>query len=100
MVSALVGIKWDCVNYSCAYDALFVGLYHIWQGHGPLWSNRFASITPYTDQLGQGFESYSLKTRTLETVRNQVRATLTAAEPVKFPSGLVFTYLYMLTDAM
>jgi hypothetical protein len=22
IVSALVGIKWDCVNYSCAYDAV------------------------------------------------------------------------------
>ncbi|KAJ7923231.1 hypothetical protein B0H13DRAFT_1483526, partial [Mycena leptocephala] len=44
VVPALVGLKWDCVNYSCAYDALFTGLYHIWHGHGPLWTNRFASI--------------------------------------------------------
>ncbi|KAJ7923979.1 hypothetical protein B0H13DRAFT_1602143, partial [Mycena leptocephala] len=90
----------DCVNYSCAYDALFTGLYHIWHGHGPLWTNRFASITTYTNQLGQGFECYSLKTRTLETVRNQVRSSLAAANPAGFSSGPVFTYIYMLTDAM
>jgi hypothetical protein len=68
IVSAPVGLKWDCVNYSCVYDALFTALYHIWHGHGPLWTTRFDSITAYTGQLGHGFESYSHQTRTLETV--------------------------------
>jgi hypothetical protein len=97
---APVGLKWDQVNYSCAYDALFIGLYHIWHDHGALWSNRFASITDFTKQLGQGFESYSMKTRSLETVRNQVRKSLANANPNGFPNGPVFTYLDILTDTM
>ncbi|KAJ7304792.1 hypothetical protein DFH08DRAFT_620599, partial [Mycena albidolilacea] len=97
---APVGMKWDQENYSCAYNALFVGLYHIWHDHGPLWSNRFASITEYTDQLGKGFEAYSMKTRSLETVRNQVRNSLAIANPTGFPTGSAFTYLYILTDTM
>ncbi|KAJ7318343.1 hypothetical protein DFH08DRAFT_714817 [Mycena albidolilacea] len=97
---APVGLMWDRVNYSCAYDTLFVRLYHIWNGHGPLWTNRFASVTEYTDQLGKGFESYALKTRTSETVRDQVRRSLATANPTGFPNGPEFTFLYMLTDTM
>jgi hypothetical protein len=99
-VPAPIGLKWDCVDYSCAYDPLFTGLYHIWQGHGPLWSERLASVTGYTAQLAKGWESFAEGTRALETVRDQVRASLAHDNPAGFPAGPVFTYLYMLTDAV
>jgi hypothetical protein len=54
----------------------------------------------YAAELSRVFESFSNNTRTLETVRDQVRASLANVNPAGFPVGPVFTYLYMLTDAM
>lgn len=34
-VVTTIGLQWDSVNYSCAYDALFTCMYNIWYDHGP-----------------------------------------------------------------
>jgi hypothetical protein len=95
-----LGLKWDCVNYSCAYDALFTCMYNIWLDHGPKWSDRFKAINVNVETLGTGFEAVAHKTRSLETVRDQLRANLYNALPANFPMGPVYTYLDKLTDAM
>lgn len=39
-----LGIEWDAVDYSCAYDALFGILYNIWLSNPNKWSKEYSFI--------------------------------------------------------
>ncbi|KAF8144565.1 hypothetical protein K438DRAFT_1631698 [Mycena galopus ATCC 62051] len=93
LYSGPVGIIWDSVNHSCAYDAMFTALYDIWQAHGPKWSDRLRGYNVYVASLVQGFESFRAKTEKLESARDRVRLMLHQAWPREFPSGSTVTAL-------
>jgi hypothetical protein len=100
VVPVPLGLKWDCVNYSCAYDALVTCMYNICQDHAPKWSARLKTIGVHVETLGTGFEAVVNKTRSLETVRDQLRTNLSLSNPTTFPMGPVYTYIDKLTDAL
>ncbi|KAK7026337.1 hypothetical protein R3P38DRAFT_2625896 [Favolaschia claudopus] len=95
-----VGLKWDAVDYSCAYDAVFSCLYMIWVDDTVKWSNRFREISYYCRLLAQGFENVSKRTSSLENARDHVRHVLTKNNPTGFPTGWTYTYLSNLTSAL
>ncbi|KAJ6626564.1 hypothetical protein B0H10DRAFT_1754209, partial [Mycena sp. CBHHK59/15] len=47
--------RWDRVNYSCGFDALFAPLYDIWQSHAPKWTDRFSAQNICLRGLASGF---------------------------------------------
>ena len=89
-----VGLMWDALNWSCAYEAVLSILYNIWL------ENRF-HITLFLRSVGHigiaianGFDT----NLPLEILRNAIRATLHASNPLDFPWGQVATDLYGLVD--
>ncbi|KAJ7855105.1 hypothetical protein B0H13DRAFT_1903285 [Mycena leptocephala] len=68
-----VATKWDQVNYSCSYDALFAPLYDIWQSHASKWTDRF--------------QNSMSKSGTLEAARDDIRKLLHAMSPMYFLAG-------------
>ncbi|KAJ7351642.1 hypothetical protein DFH08DRAFT_694662 [Mycena albidolilacea] len=89
--SGPVGLVWDPVDHSCAYDAMFTALYDIWQAHGPKWSDRLKEYGVYVSALVQGFESCRAKTERLESARDRVREMLHRTWPNDFPKGPAVT---------
>lgn len=45
---APVGMIWDALNYSCAYDALFTVMYSVWDEHGAKWTAMFSELGTYS----------------------------------------------------
>ncbi|KAJ7791393.1 hypothetical protein B0H14DRAFT_2395641 [Mycena olivaceomarginata] len=90
--------KWDPVDYSCSYDALFAPLYDVWQVHTPKWTERFQKSTRYLACLADGFNDYKSKANTLESARDCVRALLHAKSPGNFPQGQALVALDILAS--
>ncbi|KAJ7940090.1 hypothetical protein B0H13DRAFT_1850283 [Mycena leptocephala] len=86
-----VGIFWDSVDHSCAYDAMFTTIYDIWQVHGPKWSDRLREYNIYAAVLVQGFESFRVQTGKLEAARDRVRSMLHQSWPREFPTDSTVT---------
>ncbi|KAH7903740.1 hypothetical protein BJ138DRAFT_1020149 [Hygrophoropsis aurantiaca] len=84
-----VGLKWDSVDYSCAYDSVFTIFYTIWVASPIRWNKHMKDFTPYMDLLIKGFQRTYHKTSTLEQARDEVRAELNHFSGVKFPYGHV-----------
>ncbi|KAJ7926513.1 hypothetical protein B0H13DRAFT_1862143 [Mycena leptocephala] len=82
-----VGTLWDSVDHSCSYDAVFTPMYDIWQGHGPRRSERLQEYGIYGLELVKGFESFHVKTDSLESTRDRVREMLNNNWPDEFPKG-------------
>jgi hypothetical protein len=86
--SIKLGLQWDAVNYSCAYDSLFVILYHIWNIDPLRWTTNFTEINQdYLGALAAGFNKVLQGTLTLENVRDELRHDLHNLDPTKFPMG-------------
>jgi ATP-dependent exoDNAse (exonuclease V), alpha subunit - helicase superfamily I member len=86
-----LGIVWDGVNYSCAYDSLFVILYDIWFQNPLIWSKRFKSGTEPLGALVDGFAQVLERRSSIEAVRDSVRYLLHRLNPHLFPTGHVGT---------
>jgi hypothetical protein len=90
--SSPLGIVWDNVNYSCAYDSLFVIIYNIWFQNPPIWSKHLKSIgTEYLGALVHGFAQVLERSSSIEAVRDDVRYSLHCSKPHLFPTGHVGT---------
>ena len=84
--SIKLGLQWDSINYSCAYDSLFVILYHIWNIDPLRWTTNFTEINQdYLGALAAGFTKVLQGTLTLENVRDELRHDLHNLDPIKFP---------------
>lgn len=89
---APLGLRWDAVNHSCAYDSLFVILYHIWIQDPDNWTLNFQLLgNEFLNTLIDGFQNVSHKTSSMEMSRDVVRQKLHAAFPSFFPFGPVGT---------
>ncbi|KDR64842.1 hypothetical protein GALMADRAFT_82610, partial [Galerina marginata CBS 339.88] len=86
--NALLGLKWNSKNYSCAYDSLFGILYNIWRSSPDEWSEIFEDINDeYMGKLANGFKDVFQRNSTLENVRDNIREILHTHDPEKFPMG-------------
>ena len=84
---APIGLIWDSLDHSCAYDALFTILGDIWVYNPTLWTREFGLMSSLAHKLGLGFEQVSLKQKNLEDARNSVRNILHIKYPAAFPYG-------------
>ncbi|KZW01600.1 hypothetical protein EXIGLDRAFT_602926 [Exidia glandulosa HHB12029] len=82
-----VGLKWDSINYSCAYDALFTALYHAWLTNTQPMSRYMRYSTPVLSMLLDGFIGFAEKKITFEGARDRVRAYLHSLKPNMFKYG-------------
>ncbi|KAJ7622008.1 hypothetical protein DFH06DRAFT_1143412 [Mycena polygramma] len=79
-----VGLIWDSTNYSCAYDALFTSIGHIWTENPVEWTRRLS-----TSSLLLGLWAVAATERPdhPEFARDTVRNLLHIQNPADFPRG-------------
>ncbi|KAJ7494060.1 hypothetical protein FB451DRAFT_1164930 [Mycena latifolia] len=82
-----VGLIWDNLNYSYAYDATFSILCNIWMDNIVVRTAQFTVMSPDLHALAQGFESRLRGNSNLEAVRDAVRHALHSRAPDVFPNG-------------
>jgi len=87
----LSGMTWDSVNHSCAYDALFTVIYHIWCKNIHYWSQNFNQYGEHSQILVQGLNQVVQGQITLNNARDNVRQALHIECPAKFPYGTIGT---------
>lgn len=86
LLTAPVGLRWDGINYSCSYDALFTIIHSIWINDVARWSLIMRNLSYPIKTLIEGWAS---KTTSLESTRDEVRAIVHALDPIAFPQGNV-----------
>jgi len=85
-----LGLKWDGIDYSCAYDAFFGILYSIWMLDPEKWSKDFDYINEdYLGVLSNGFHLVIEGHASLEDIRDAVRMHLHELDASKFPMGQI-----------
>ena len=87
----LSGMTWDSINHSCAYDALFTVMYHIWCKDIHHWSQKFNQFGENSQLLTQSFNQVVRDQITLNNARDNVRHMLHLNHPISFPYGTVGT---------
>lgn len=96
-----LGLIWDSVNYSCAYDSLFTLLFAAYNANMSWWSTVVSNQNRYVRLLTRHFESINLNRITFEFARDELRAELYHTDPIQFPwSGRVGTDIYELCRYM
>jgi Helitron helicase-like domain at N-terminus/PIF1-like helicase len=94
-----IGLIWDQINYSCAYDSLIVIIHHIWIKRPATWTDRLLEInTDYLRILVDGFVRVRQIKSNLESVRDQIRNLLHTRHPRLFPVGHIGASVGDLTD--
>jgi hypothetical protein len=74
--SSPIGLIWDGINYSCAYDALLTIIHCIWHEDPIKWSNRLSVVSPNMKLLSDGFNAMEETHMTFERLRNNLRRKL------------------------
>ena len=82
-----MGLVWDKVNFSCAYDALFTILHSIWYENPVYWGNVFQDANQYLSSLSIGFDMHLNERISMEDARDDVRQLLHENDPLMFPTG-------------
>ena len=88
-----IGLTWDNIDYSCAYDSLFTVLYHIWN-EGQLYHKAyFQNGTQYLQLLYINFHSLLANQNTLEKTCDKLRTILNKKKPLQYQFGKNYTNL-------
>ncbi|KII92304.1 hypothetical protein PLICRDRAFT_104202 [Plicaturopsis crispa FD-325 SS-3] len=98
--NAPVGIIWDAVDYSCAYDALYTILYNVWSTNIPKWHDIFSDLNDHIEVLSHAFQHVKEHKMSLEEARDVVRLRLANENPEEFPNARAGTSIGDLTVAM
>jgi hypothetical protein len=93
-----IGLIWNSVNYSCAYDSWFTVLRSVWMSNQVYWTNSFAAQGSTLAALAQGFSHHYIGQCTLENARDRVRVLLHGMNPAMFPMGLSYISLFDLVS--
>ncbi|KAK6974296.1 hypothetical protein R3P38DRAFT_2584368, partial [Favolaschia claudopus] len=91
------GLQWDFENYSCAYDVLITCLFNLWLSNETEMSKQLSRVGRHLAFLVSGFSRVVKRSTSLERIRDDLRKTLTALDPIRFPSGCKTTRLAVLT---
>jgi hypothetical protein len=91
-----IGLVWNAVNYSCAYDSWFTILRSVWASNQAYWTNSFALQSGVLSALAQGFSQHYAGNCTLENARDRVRSLLHGIDPETFRMGPSFISLFEL----
>ncbi|EJD37259.1 hypothetical protein AURDEDRAFT_73413 [Auricularia subglabra TFB-10046 SS5] len=89
--SSALGSRWDPVNWSCAYDALFTILYHMLDENIQFLDNFMQRASPFSRWLSLEFQRVKSNGTTMESARDTVRKRLYNFQPLLFPYGQVGT---------
>ncbi|KAJ6514262.1 hypothetical protein C8R47DRAFT_962284 [Mycena vitilis] len=95
-----LGLVWDSINYSCAYDAMFTILGNLWAEDAERWSTSFIHLSTHLGDFAVAMRSVLEGRITFEQARNVVRRSLRTAKPDVFPNGRMFTSVDRLAEAM
>ncbi|KAF8133024.1 hypothetical protein EV363DRAFT_1162963, partial [Boletus edulis] len=82
-----ITLRWNCSNWSCAYDSLFTLLFAIWIEKPRYWNKAFQSHSIYLQQLVKGFQDIRVGRFDFEHVRNEVHNVIHTNNPNSFPLG-------------
>jgi len=82
-----LGFKWDSNNYSCAYDALFTILQHIWNDLPTNLKNDMSSTNSIMLNLTHAFTKIQDHIKSPEEARDEVRSLIHDKNPDMFPWG-------------
>ncbi|KAJ7029491.1 hypothetical protein C8F04DRAFT_962811 [Mycena alexandri] len=82
-----VGLVWDSINYSCAYDATFTILANLWTEDNVKWSVYFSRLGSTLGHLADEFQRAAGGYISLEDARDSARRRLHSIEPANFPYG-------------
>ncbi|KAI0799668.1 hypothetical protein BC629DRAFT_1257540, partial [Irpex lacteus] len=85
-MNSMLGFKWDSVNWSCAYDALFTVLYNLYREDRLILSGPTThDVTPPLERLRTGFVQLKAGTgsATPESVRDAVRELLSIVDTME-----------------
>ncbi|KAF9038753.1 hypothetical protein BJ165DRAFT_1352342 [Panaeolus papilionaceus] len=100
-VKHIQGLAWDSHNFSCAYDALFIIIYHIWNGNKDFWSVALSQCSRFMNVLQECFNTVLYDSNlTLVYARDTVRDILNSYDSVKFPFGPVYASIDYLIFTM
>jgi PIF1-like helicase len=86
-----IGLLWDCVDHSCAYDSLMTIIYDIWMQNPSKWSTSLQKLGKHSQNMIVNFELVIKNELSLEEARNNVRRMLYNQSPSLFPSGTLGT---------
>lgn len=82
------GMRWDAMDYSCAYDSLFTILWNMWRENKELLGLQNRQMqNEYFHCLIEGFMQHEAGNVSLEYVRDMVRTRLRVLHMDKFPIG-------------
>jgi hypothetical protein len=84
-----VGTLWDAVDWSCAYDAVIVLLFHTLRTHPVAFGSAVQHMTQFMSHLVVHFHHLSRRSEDLQAqlnnIRNSLRDMLSSASPNNFP---------------
>jgi hypothetical protein len=95
-----LGLQWDNRWWSCGYNAVFVVLYAIWLVSTDLSKLKKAINNVQWNTMMSNFPDMKAGTMSFETLRNKIRDSLHAADPISFPTGMKGIYVHTLCDHM
>ncbi|KAI0367200.1 hypothetical protein BV20DRAFT_1000944 [Pilatotrama ljubarskyi] len=81
----LVGLPWDSVNWSCAYDSALTILWNLFHDNSSDWFLTLAPGNEIMTFVRSTFATFSAPDVQLVAFREQFRDILYAAAPVRFP---------------
>jgi hypothetical protein len=95
-----IGLVWDNVNYSCAYDSLFSILHSIWSMNRVSWGSLFNKTNVKLKTLAAGFDMHLHDRASIESIRDSVRQLLREQNDALFPMGAIGMNVADLADFM
>ncbi|KAJ7149842.1 hypothetical protein C8R43DRAFT_887621 [Mycena crocata] len=97
IITGPMGLIWDSTNHSCAYDALFTSLGHVWKDRPAEWTVALNTTSPL---LGLWALAMTEKPDLPEHARDAVRRVLHLQDRLSFPLGPIAIRLDPLFMAM
>ncbi|KAI9063184.1 hypothetical protein FKP32DRAFT_1572229 [Trametes sanguinea] len=81
------GLRWDAVNWSCAYDCILTIIWNSMLELGDEWFNRLSRDTVACHLLYTRMSAHPRNGAALEPIRDALRDVLHLFDPVSFPRG-------------
>ncbi len=98
--SGRLGLVWDAVDYSCAYDAVLTVLWNFYADTGNGWLSVIAPGNNLFDFVRAKFPTVYTAPEQLEAARDEIRDVLQLIDPVAFPrrgtAGIVLSEMLRL----